>query len=264
MVLARYVGVMQKSRISREREPCQARCSSNRRRACWRRGRDAREAWHGPVWARSVPAQCRVGGCPTGVSTLKHDAYVGACPRTLGPSDFTAAQRFRSDLGLYVHLHCLVTDGTFGRPGRGLPHRPPPRPQVQPDRFFGTGRQGQPRHARRPARQPRTPAHGQQQGHQPAEPRPPASLHHPLPPRGPQLHRDPAVGRQLRLAQPQRDRTGLGGDRRRVPRVPPRGPARAATSRALSSGSRSPGFWDMSLARSRVVATRARRSNRLR
>jgi len=26
---------------------------------------------------------------------------------------FTAVQRFRSDLGLYVHLHCLVTDGTF-------------------------------------------------------------------------------------------------------------------------------------------------------
>ncbi len=26
---------------------------------------------------------------------------------------FTAVQRFRSDLGLYVHLHCLVTDGAF-------------------------------------------------------------------------------------------------------------------------------------------------------
>ncbi|MFY0535288.1 transposase zinc-binding domain-containing protein [Nannocystis pusilla] len=26
---------------------------------------------------------------------------------------FTVVQRFRSDLGLYVHLHCLVTDGAF-------------------------------------------------------------------------------------------------------------------------------------------------------
>jgi hypothetical protein len=26
---------------------------------------------------------------------------------------FTAVQRFRSDLGLYVHLRCLVTDGAF-------------------------------------------------------------------------------------------------------------------------------------------------------
>ncbi len=26
---------------------------------------------------------------------------------------FTAVQRFRSDLGLYVHLHCLVTDGAY-------------------------------------------------------------------------------------------------------------------------------------------------------
>ena len=24
---------------------------------------------------------------------------------------FTAVQRFRSDLGLYMHLYCLVTDG---------------------------------------------------------------------------------------------------------------------------------------------------------
>ena len=26
---------------------------------------------------------------------------------------FTAVQRFRSDLGLYVYLHCLVTDGAY-------------------------------------------------------------------------------------------------------------------------------------------------------
>jgi len=30
----------------------------------------------------------------------------------------TVVQRFRSDLGLYVHLHCLVTDGVFESPGR--------------------------------------------------------------------------------------------------------------------------------------------------
>jgi hypothetical protein len=26
---------------------------------------------------------------------------------------FTVVQRFRADLGLYVHLHCLITDGAF-------------------------------------------------------------------------------------------------------------------------------------------------------
>jgi hypothetical protein len=30
---------------------------------------------------------------------------------------FTVVQRFRSDLGLYVHLHCLVTDGAFEERG---------------------------------------------------------------------------------------------------------------------------------------------------
>ena len=30
---------------------------------------------------------------------------------------FTAVQRFRSDLGLYVHLHTLVTDGAFEEAG---------------------------------------------------------------------------------------------------------------------------------------------------
>ncbi|MBK8261908.1 MAG: transposase [Nannocystis sp.] len=41
---------------------------------------------------------------------------------------FTAVQRFRSDLGLYVHLHCLVTDGAFEEAGadvRFLPARAP-------------------------------------------------------------------------------------------------------------------------------------------
>jgi hypothetical protein len=28
-------------------------------------------------------------------------------------------QRFRSDLGLYVHLHCLVTDGAYEEQGDG-------------------------------------------------------------------------------------------------------------------------------------------------
>jgi hypothetical protein len=31
----------------------------------------------------------------------------------LHPGVVTVVQRFRSDLGLYVHLHCLVTDGAF-------------------------------------------------------------------------------------------------------------------------------------------------------
>jgi hypothetical protein len=42
---------------------------------------------------------------------------------------FTAVQRFRSDLGLYVHLHCLVTDGAYEEAGDGelrfLPAPPP-------------------------------------------------------------------------------------------------------------------------------------------
>jgi hypothetical protein len=34
----------------------------------------------------------------------------------LHPGIVTVVQRFRSDLGLYVHLHCLVTDGAFEDP----------------------------------------------------------------------------------------------------------------------------------------------------
>ena len=32
---------------------------------------------------------------------------------------FTVVQRFRSDLGLYVHLHYLVTDGAYEEQGDG-------------------------------------------------------------------------------------------------------------------------------------------------
>ena len=41
---------------------------------------------------------------------------------------FTVVQRFRSDLGLYVHLHSLATDGAFEETGadvRFLPARAP-------------------------------------------------------------------------------------------------------------------------------------------
>jgi hypothetical protein len=43
----------------------------------------------------------------------------------------TVVQRFRSDLGLYCHLHCLVTDGAFEERGEELPFRaaPPPTPE---------------------------------------------------------------------------------------------------------------------------------------
>jgi len=43
----------------------------------------------------------------------------------------TVVQRFRSDLGLYVHLHCLVTDGAFEERGCELPFlaAPPPTPE---------------------------------------------------------------------------------------------------------------------------------------
>jgi hypothetical protein len=40
----------------------------------------------------------------------------------------TVVQRFRSDLGLYVHLHLLVTDGAFEERGDELPFRPAPPP----------------------------------------------------------------------------------------------------------------------------------------
>jgi len=43
----------------------------------------------------------------------------------------TVVQRFRSDLGLYVHLHCLATDGVYEEQGgelRFLP-APPPTPE---------------------------------------------------------------------------------------------------------------------------------------
>ena len=40
----------------------------------------------------------------------------------------TVVQRFRCDLGLYVHLHLLVTDGAFEERGDELPFRPAPPP----------------------------------------------------------------------------------------------------------------------------------------
>jgi hypothetical protein len=43
----------------------------------------------------------------------------------------TVVQRFRSDLGLYVHLHCLVTDGAYEEQGNDLRFlaAPPPTPE---------------------------------------------------------------------------------------------------------------------------------------
>ena len=43
----------------------------------------------------------------------------------------TVVQRFRSDLGLYCHLHCLVTDGAFEERGEELSFlaAPPPTPE---------------------------------------------------------------------------------------------------------------------------------------
>ena len=41
---------------------------------------------------------------------------------------FTVVQRFRSDLGLYVHLHCLVTDGAFDEQGAEVRFLPAPTP----------------------------------------------------------------------------------------------------------------------------------------
>ena len=48
-------------------------------------------------WPKIEARSCSV---PSGVETL----HAGV---------FTVVQRFRSDLGLYVHLHCLITDGAF-------------------------------------------------------------------------------------------------------------------------------------------------------
>ena len=43
----------------------------------------------------------------------------------------TVVQRLRSDLGLYVHLHCLVTDGVYEEQGGELRFllAPPPTPE---------------------------------------------------------------------------------------------------------------------------------------
>jgi len=46
---------------------------------------------------------------------------------------FTAVQRFRSDLGLYVHLHCLLTDGTL--PHLASPQGPATRPPLTVSAF---------------------------------------------------------------------------------------------------------------------------------
>ena len=45
---------------------------------------------------------------------------------------FTVVQRFRSDLGLYVHLHCLATDGAYEEQNDGALRflaAPPPTPE---------------------------------------------------------------------------------------------------------------------------------------
>ncbi len=50
----------------------------------------------------------------------------------------TVIQRFRSDLGLYVHLHCLVTDGVFESPsGQGEMPVFLPVPQPEPKDLVG-------------------------------------------------------------------------------------------------------------------------------
>ena len=41
---------------------------------------------------------------------------------------FTVVQRFRSDLGLYVHLHCLATDGAFEEHDAEVRFLPAPPP----------------------------------------------------------------------------------------------------------------------------------------
>ncbi|MGB1016748.1 MAG: transposase [Nannocystaceae bacterium] len=43
---------------------------------------------------------------------MKHEHDL-ATSGTLHPGVLVVVQRFRSDLGLFVHLHCLVTDGCF-------------------------------------------------------------------------------------------------------------------------------------------------------
>jgi hypothetical protein len=53
-------------------------------------------------------------------------------PPTAGsPAVFTVVQRFRSDLGLYNPLHCLVTDGAYEEQGNELRFlaAPPPTPE---------------------------------------------------------------------------------------------------------------------------------------
>ncbi len=44
----------------------------------------------------------------------------------------TVVQRFRSDLGLYVHLHCLATDGAYEEQNDGDPLPKMRRPHARP------------------------------------------------------------------------------------------------------------------------------------
>ena len=74
------------------------------------------------------PGCCGFGSFCCGVKQQHGLASVAA----LHAGVVTVVQRFRSDLGLYVHLHGLVTDGAYEEQGGGelrfLP-APPPTPE---------------------------------------------------------------------------------------------------------------------------------------
>ena len=57
--------------------------------------------------SRSLVGELSLNAC----RTYKRHGLASVAPLHAGV--FIAVQRFRSDLGLYVHLHCLVTDGAY-------------------------------------------------------------------------------------------------------------------------------------------------------
>lgn len=63
----------------------------------------------------AVPVS-RLISCIISSSSLRQSVIWTWCRCSLHPGVLIVVQRFRSDLGLYVHLHALVTDGCFEAP----------------------------------------------------------------------------------------------------------------------------------------------------
>ena len=78
--------------------------------------------------ANSAPVGLRVSGGRHNATTLRRltkQQHGLRSVRRLHPGIVTVVQRFRSDLGLFVHLHVLATDGAFEQhPGGNVVFHP--------------------------------------------------------------------------------------------------------------------------------------------